>query len=97
MVDFELEGSKKAAPKIGAIHMVVVTDIIAVIGIACYLAGVGIGAAIFGGLGLVMGGYSMGFVHKHAESNVKLLLGLSGAALLISVIAFMMGFMAILD
>ncbi len=93
MVDFELEGKKKAAPKIGAYYLTGITVVAAVIGIVCYAAGVHIGAAIFGGVGLVLGGYSMGFVRKHGESNVKLLMGLAGVSLLISVTAFMMGFL----
>ena len=52
---------------------------------------VAVGAAVFGAAGLVLGGYCMGYVHKHAGGDRKLL-ALSGVVLFISVIAFMLGF-----
>ena len=88
MFDYE---SERKAPPIGAFNLILIAIVIAALGLVCVLVKVPVGAAVFGAIGLVMGGYSMGYVNKHANGDRKLL-ALSGAALLISVIAFMLGF-----
>lgn len=96
MVDFDPGIGNRKAPPIGAMNFVIITLIIAVIGIVCLLVGIDAGATLFGAFGLVLGGYSMGYVHRHGD-NRKDLLALSGAALFISVIAFMLGFVSLLS
>ena len=94
MIDFDPGIEKRAAPPIGAFNLLLISIVIAVIGLVCLIVKVSLGAAIFGAAGLVLGGYCMGYVHKHAGGDRKLLV-LAGAVLMISVIAFMLGFVDI--
>ena len=91
MIDFDPGSEKRAVPPIGAFNLILIAIIIAVIGLVCLIVKVAVGAAVFGAAGLVLGGYCMGYVHKHAGGDRKLL-ALSGVVLFISVIAFMLGF-----
>ena len=91
MIDFDPGREKRAVPPIGAFNLILIAIIIAVIGLVCLIVKGAVGAAVFGAAGLVLGGYCMGYVHKHAGGDRKLL-ALSGVVLFISVIAFMLGF-----
>ena len=91
MIDFDPGSEKRAVPPIGAFNLILIAIIIAVIGLVCLIVKVAVGAAVFGAAGLVLGGYCMGYVHKHAGGDRKLL-ALSGVVLFISVIAFMLDF-----
>ena len=91
MIDFDPGNEKRAVPPIGAFNLILIAIVIAIVGTVCLVVKVPLGAAIFGAAGLLLGGYCMGYVHKHAGGDRKLL-ALSGAVLLISVIAFMLGF-----
>ncbi|MBO4502587.1 MAG: hypothetical protein J5707_02890 [Candidatus Methanomethylophilus sp.] len=98
MIDFELDNEKKRkVPPIGAINLVLIALVFAILGVVCLFPKVYYGCAIFGALGLLLGGYAMGYTHKHSNSveTAKKLFILSGAALIISVIAFMFGFVGI--
>lgn len=97
MIDFDAGDKKSAAPQIGAMNLTLIALIVAIVSIVCYFPKIYYGCVIFGGVGLVLGGYCMGYIHRHGTGNIKVLLGLSGAALLISVIAFMFGFNGIID
>ena len=94
MIDFDPGTEKRAVPPIGAFNLILIAIIIAVIGLVCLIVKVAVGAAVFGAAGLVLGGYCMGYVHKHAGGDRKLL-ALSGVVLFISVIAFMLGFVVL--
>jgi hypothetical protein len=91
MIDFDPGSEKRAVPPIGAFNLILIAIVIAVVGLVCLVLKVPVGAAVFGAAGLVLGGYCMGYVHKHAGGDRKLL-ALSGVVLFISVIAFMLGF-----
>ncbi len=95
MIDFDPGSSAHKAP-IGVTNLVVMTFVISILGFVCYFAKVSVGAVVFGAFGLILGGYSMGFVRRHAESQRNLLI-LSGASILISVIAFMLGFIQLVE
>lgn len=97
MIDFELENENRKAPQIGAFNLVLIALVLAVLGIVCLVPKVYVGCAVFGALGLLLGGYSMGYVHRHTDNpeTQKKLFAVSAAALLISVIAFMFGFVGI--
>ncbi len=97
MIDFELENEKRKVPPIGAINLVLIALVFAILGIVCLVPKVYYGCAVFGALGLLLGGYAMGYTHKHATNmeTAKKLFIMSAAALVISVIAFMFGFVGI--
>ncbi|MCQ2069711.1 MAG: hypothetical protein MJZ68_01085 [archaeon] len=90
MIAFDEDIREKRAPPIAAANVVIIAAILAIIGIVCLLTQIYIGALVMGGIGLVLGGYAMGFVHRSGGN--KVLFGISGAALLLSVFSFMIGF-----
>lgn len=94
MIDFDGGDKSKRAP-IGATNFVVITLVIAILSIACYFVAT-VGAVVFGAAGLMLGGYCMGFVRRHADGQ-KTLMAISGIALFVSVVAFMLGFLNIVD
>ena len=69
MIDFDPGSEKRAVPPIGAFNLILIAIIIAVIGLVCLIVKVAVGAAVFGAAGLVLGGYCMGYVHKHAGGD----------------------------
>lgn len=82
-------------PAIGAANLVALTLIIAILGIVFIAADIPLGAALFGAVGLILGGYCMGYVRRHAGADRKLL-AVSAVALLLSVVSFMLGFVGAL-
>jgi len=97
MIDFDAGFENSKAPSIGAMNLVLIALVLSILGVVCLVPKVYVGCAIFGAAGLVLGGYAMGYVHRHTddEKMQKKLFVLSGAALLMSVVGFMFGFLGI--
>ncbi len=96
MIDFDPGSKARSTAPIGVTNLVAMTVVIAILGIVFYFAKISVGAVIFGAAGLVLGGYSMGFVRRHADGRRNLMI-LAGVSILISVIAFMLGFIQIAE
>ena len=89
--DAGLGDEKKKTPQ-AAITFVMISVIMGVMSIVLTLIGVPVGGVVFGGMGLVVGGFSFGRAFT-AEGNLrKILSALVAAALLMSVLGFMLGF-----
>ena len=97
MIDFDAGFENTKGPSVGAINLVVISLVLAILGVVCLVPRVYLGCAIFGAAGLVLGGYAMGYVHRHTDDEKlqKKLFVMSGAALLMSVIGFMFGFLGL--
>ncbi len=95
MIDFDAGTENRKVPPIGAMNLVLIALVLAILSVVCLVPKVYVACAIFGAIGLMLGGYSMGYVHRHAESAQKQLMAMAGAALLLSVIGFMFGFLGI--
>ena len=96
MIDFDPGSKARSTARIGVTNLVAMTVVIAILGIVFCLVDISVGAVIFGAAGLVLGGYSMGFVRRHAGADKKLMI-LAGVSILLSVIAFMLGFIQIAE
>ena len=89
--DAGLEDEKRKTPQ-AAITFVMIAVIMGVMSIVLVLIDIPVGGAVFGGMGLLIGGFSFGRAFT-AEGNLKkILCGLVAASLLMSVIGFMLGF-----
>ncbi len=96
MIDFDAgKEETRKVPPIGAFNLVLIALVVGVLSVVFLVPKIYTGCAVFGALGLLFGGYAMGYVHRHASGNVKVLFGLSGASLLLSVIGFMLGFVGL--
>lgn len=95
MIDFDSGAKKTKVSQIGAMNLILISAVIAILSVVCLVPKVYLGCAIFGAIGLVLCGYCMGYVHRHVADNQRLFLAISGAALLISVIGFMFGFVGL--
>ena len=96
MIDFDAgNGETRKMPPIGAFNLVLIALVIGVLSIVFLVPKIYAGCAVFGALGLMLGGYAMGYVHRHGTGNVKVLFAMSGASLLCSVIGFMLGFIGL--
>ena len=73
----------------------VVSLVIGIAGVACWLAGVGYGAIALGAVGMVIGGYSVNLPRYLEGQNKILCMGMSGAGILLSIFAFMFGIMLV--
>lgn len=94
MIDFDPgTNDRPKVGQIGAMNLVLIAAVIAILSIVCLVPKVYVGCAVFGAIGLILCGYSMGYVHRHVEANQRTLLVIAGAALLISVVGFMFGFL----
>lgn len=96
MIDFDPGSKARSTAPIGVMNLVMITFVISVLAIVFYFAKISVGAVIFGAAGLVLGGYSMGFVRRHADSRRNLMI-LAGVSILISVVAFMLGFIQLAE
>ncbi len=96
MIDFDAgKEETRKVPPIGAFNLALISLVIGILSVVFLVPKVYVGCAVFGAMGLLFGGYAMGYSHKHATGNVKVLFGMSGASLLLSVIGFMMGFVGL--
>lgn len=91
MIDFDPGSKARSTARIGVLNLVLFTLIVAVLGIVFCFVDISVGAIVFGAAGLLLGGYSMGYVHRHANSQ-RNFMAVSAVALLLSVVAFMLGF-----
>lgn len=93
--DSGLGEDKPKSPMAGytAIALAVVFGILSVV---LYFVDVPAGSAVFGAAGLVLGGFSFGKAYVLGGSRRNLLMGAVGAALLLSVVGFMLGFAKLL-
>ena len=93
--DSGLGEDKPKSPVAGftAIGLAVVFGILS---IAMYFLDVPAGGAVMGAVGLILGGFSFGKAYVLGGKKRNLLMGLVGAALLMSVVGFMLGFAKLL-
>lgn len=68
-----------------------------VIALVGELAGVYLMAVVFGALGLLIGGFAMSRAYRDGGMNKNVYVGIAAAGLLIAVIAFMLGFIDLVD
>ncbi len=96
MIDFDAgKEETRKVPPIGAFNLALIALVIAILSVVLLVPKIYAGCAVFGAMGLLFGGYAMGYSHKHAPENIKVLFAMSGVSLLLSVLGFMMGFVGL--
>lgn len=97
MVNVDDIGPQPIGSKISAIHLCILLMIMGVLSIATALAGVGIAGVIFGAVGLVLGGYTMGKARHIGPEKRNLFLALCAVGLILSVVGFLLGYADVVE
>jgi len=90
----ELEEPIEKAPS-SVVNLCVGAAALGVIAIVGHLVGVFILAVVFGALGLLIGGFAMSRAYRDGGMNKNSYMGIAAVGLLLSVIAFMLGFIGL--
>ncbi len=85
-------GDDKPKTPASTATLVGISVILGVFAIVMYFINLGAGAAVFGGMGLVLGGFSFGRAFTAPGNLRKIFTALVAVSLILSVMGFMLGF-----